>query len=79
MLNGTVLGNAIFNAIKSIEGSIPTNEPITDEKRKEIWIAVATEIVSHIQSNGQVISNGATGVGTPGGPLPILNLPGIIS
>ncbi len=79
MLNGDILGNAIFDAIKSVEATIPPDEPISDDKRRELWRAIANQIVSHITSLGVVTSNGATGVGTPGGPLPIIGLPGQIS
>lgn len=55
MLNGTAMGDEVFDAMNAIP--IPSNEPITDEKRREIWRAICTAIVNHFKNNAVISTN----------------------
>jgi len=54
--------------------------PPEDEGEQEKFATMlATALLEILTTQAVVTSTGATAVGTPGGPLPITNLPGGIS
>lgn len=75
-LSGPVLANLIVDNIK---GSNPDLDAASQAKLLASWTQVANAIVQHITTSGMVTVNGVTGTGSPTGPFPILNQPGIIS
>ena len=77
-LAGPRWGTAIKNAVAGL--SVPSDRVTTPAEQEAFWQAIAGEHVTEIVANALVAtttaSTGATGVSTPGGPLPIVALPG---
>lgn len=77
-LDGDTLGLAIKTALDAL--TVPQDRVQTTEEKEATWKAIGGAIVDHITSSAVVstvtTSAGATGVSTPGGPLPIVALPG---
>ena len=70
-MDGDALGTAIAAAINGLSAAQKEDLPT-------VWKTIAGVIVSHIQTNAVIVNgqvNGVTGVGPPGGPLPIVNQP----
>ncbi len=76
-MSGTTWGSAINAAVSGL--TIPDDRVITAGELETFWQAIASEHVTHISGNADTSSTGTTGVGTPGGPLPITALPGTVS
>jgi len=76
MLNGDLLGAEIATAIAASQPGLDAAEQAA---QLAAWKIIAGAIVLHIQTNGVVLTTGATGAGTPGGPLPITAQPGVIT
>lgn len=76
-LDADRLGNALADRVLTFMPDSPIAEDET--ALRNLMKALADEIVSEFVSFGIVSSSGATGVGPPGGPLPITGLPGTIS
>jgi len=76
MLSGDVLGQAITTALAAYQTGLSEAEKAS---QLVTWKLIAGAIVTHIQTLGvvNVITTGATGTGTPGGPLPIVAQPGV--
>lgn len=75
-LNANDAAAEVVAALKS------RNPDITGDQESQLtlyWEDIMGAIFTHITSNAQVMSNGVTGSGTPGGPLPITGLNGDIS
>ena len=68
-------GIAIAAAVKAV--GVTAGTPVTDGQLESIWTAVKTEDRSQLTSKSDVA--GVTGIGVPGGPLPIALGPGAIS
>lgn len=76
-LDGNRWGSAIKVAIDGL--TIPQDRVITDGELESFWQAITSEHVSEVTTNAEVSSDGATGTGPKGGPLPITALPGTVS
>lgn len=76
-LDANRLGAALKAAYDN--AGVEPGEEITDAVLLQIQVDVAAAIIAEFTANAQVLSNGATLVGTPGGPLPITNLGGVIT
>ena len=76
-LDGDRLGaalKAVMDAAKPAAG-----EEITDAQLLDLWKAFGNEITNEFKNNGAVSTNGVTGTGPAGGPLPITAQPGVIT
>lgn len=59
----------------SFTGMSPTEEALV----KDAWLAICQTHITHITTNALVSTTGVTSTGTPGGPLPIVSQPGVIT
>ena len=82
-MNGDVLGEAIVTALQGID---PEMTPAQIEQLQNAWEAIATQIVTHIQTFGLVTSNiipdsivTVGGPATQAGPQAPLPVTGTIS
>lgn len=76
-MNNTVWGDAVAAAIQSV--GVVAGTPVTPTQLQLIWRAIKGEDITHLIGNAEindVQSNGVTGNGPAGGPLPIASLPG---
>lgn len=53
--------------------------PANAAEQEKFATAIAEALFDVLTVQATVASNGATGAGSPGGPLPIVALPGLIS
>jgi hypothetical protein len=68
------------DAIISALGISFTGLSIAEETAiKNAWLAICQTHITHITTNALVSTTGTTGTGTPGGPLPIVSQPGLIT
>lgn len=46
---------------------------------KSAWLNICSTHITHITGNSLTLTTGVTGTGSPGGPLPIVVQPGVIT
>ena len=51
-MNGVVMGDAVWAAVKATTGYVPTAP--ADAKGKAVWEAICNAIVAHIAANAEV-------------------------
>lgn len=76
-MDGDSWGTSVASAIQAIGVSAGT--PVTPAQLEAVWKAIKGEDVTHLTNNVEVDSDGDTGTGSAGGPLPIADLPGTIT
>lgn len=77
-MNGTTLGDDIWTIVKSISGTTVTGPQ--DAQGRALWEAIASKIVSHIQTNGQVLPGiTVTTSGSPSNQTGVTTAPGVIT
>ncbi len=73
---GNVWGTAAKTAVDGL--TVPQDRVTTPAELETFWQDICNAHVTHIVENNVITttSGGATGSGPPGGPLPIVALPG---
>lgn len=68
-LDGDVLGLAIDAAVNAVD--VPTDGPISDSARQDMWKVIGNAIVDHFTNNAVISTTGqATGVVSGGAVAP---------
>lgn len=72
-----VWGKSVADAIKAV--GVSPGTPVNDTQLEAVWTAIVGEHRTQLTTKAATATTGATGVGTPGGPLPLVAVGGIIA
>lgn len=77
-LNAAAWKTSIIFSLESA-GSLTGLTQAEKDSIEDAWDIICQAHVNHIKNNAVTSTTGATGTGSPGGPLPITAQPGTIS
>lgn len=77
-LNAAAWKIAIIFSMES-DGRLDGLTETEKDSIESAWNIVCEAHVNHIKNNAAVSTTGTTGSGSPGGPLPIVAQPGVVS
>ena len=77
-LNAAAWKTAIIFSMESA-GSLAGLTQAEKDSIEDAWDIICQAHVNHITSNAVTLTTGVTGTGSPGGPLPIVTQPGVVT